>query len=329
MDPRPAPASLATEASPRTGPDAGSAVAEWAAPGTRSSQQMGLAWGLLGVAVFALTLPMTRLAVGDAAAPQLSPAFVSAGRAAAAGLLAAIWLLLTRAPRPPAAALPPLAWSALGTVAGFPLLLALALREVPASHAAVVTGVLPLATAAGAALWWRQRPSLVFWACAGTGTVLVLGFAAQQGGGRLVAADVLLLGAVALGALGYVAGAQAGRAMPASQVISWVLVGSLPLTLPLALWLRPAAAVSAAAWAGFAYVAVGSMWLGFFAWYRGLALGGVLRVSQVQLLQPFLALLGAALLLGEPLQAATLGFAAAVAVVVWAGRRAPVGLPAR
>ncbi|MCP5286594.1 MAG: DMT family transporter [Burkholderiaceae bacterium] len=292
-----------------------------ALPGRLDTATRGLAWGALGVLIFALTLPMTRLAVGDASAPQLPPAFVTAGRAALAGLLAVAYLLATGAHRPPRRTWAPLALSAGGTVLGFPLGLALALREVPSAHAAVVTGVLPLATAVVGALAARQRPSAGFWAAAGAGCALVLGFAAWQGGGALVAADAWLAMAVATGAVGYVAGARAGAVLPAPQVISWVLVGALPFTLPAAWASWPVAPVSAAAWGGFLYTAVFSMWLGFFAWYHGLALGGVLRVSQVQLLQPFLAILAAALLLGEALELATVGFALAVLAVVALGRR--------
>ncbi|MBX3637500.1 MAG: DMT family transporter [Rubrivivax sp.] len=296
-----------------------------AATGARADPaSRGMALGLLAVVIFALTLPMTRLAVGDAADPQLSPAFVTAGRAAAAGLLSVLWLVLVRAPWPARAQWPALAVSALGTVVGFPLGLALALRDVHAAHAAVVTGVLPLATAVAGALAWRQRPSAGFWACALAGCALVLLFAVLQGGGRLVAADGWLLLAVASAAVGYVGGARAAAAMPAEQVICWVLVGSLPLTLPLALAWWPAQPVGAGAWLGFGYVALCSMWLGFFAWYRALALGGVVRVSQVQLLQPFLALIFAVPLLGEPLEPLTLGFALAVVAIVFIGRRMPV-----
>jgi drug/metabolite transporter (DMT)-like permease len=284
----------------------------------------GLAWGALGVLIFALTVPMTRLAVGDHTVPQLPPAFVTAGRAALAGVLAVVYLVVTGARRPPRTLWPTLATSALGTVVGFPLCLAIALREVAAMHAAVVTGVLPLATAVVGALVARQRPSAAFWAAAVTGCALVLAFAAWQGGGAWVAADGWLGLAVLTGAIGYVAGARAGARLSAPQVISWVLVGSLPLTLPATLLLWPTAPASAAAWAGFAYTGVFSMWLGFFAWYHGLALGGVVRVSQVQLLQPFLALVAAALLLGEPLEPVTVGFALAVLAVVAAGRRTTV-----
>lgn len=286
--------------------------------------QRGFALGALGVLTFALTLPMTRLAVGDAGAPQLSPAFVTSGRAAVAGVLSLIYLGLTRAPRPARQHLGALSIAALGTVLGFPIFLSLALREVDAMHAAVITGVLPLATALVAALALRQRPSFGFWLCAVLGCALVLAFAAWQGGGQLVRADGWLLLAVFSAAIGYVGGAQVAATLPAQQVICWVLVGSLPITLPVALWLWPPEPVRASAWLGFAYTAVFSMWLGFFAWYRGLVLGGVVRVSQVQLLQPFLALLFAVPLLGERLQPSTMLFTLAVMAVVLVGRRMPV-----
>lgn len=289
----------------------------------------GLALGVLGVVIFAMTTPMTRLAVGPASDPQLSPAFVTAGRAALAGLLSIAYLLAVRAPRPARTHWFALAVCALGTVVGFPLFLALALRHVDAMHAAVITGVLPLGTAVAAAIALRQRASIGFWICAVVGCALVIAFALIAGSGALSAADGLLLLAVASASIGYVAGAQVSATLPAQQVICWVLVISLPLTMPAMLATLPAqpGAVSAGAWLGFAYVTLFSMWLGFFAWYRGLALGGVMRVSQVQLLQPFLTLLFAVPVLGERLDGATLLFAAAVVAVVFIGKRMPVGRP--
>ena len=290
-----------------------------------SAPTRGLWLGALGVLIFAMTLPMTRLAVGPAEAPQLPPLFVTAGRAAGAGLLSLLYLAAVRARRPAAHELPLFLLCALGTVVGFPLGLALALRQVPAMHAAVVTGILPLATAALAALAWQQRASRGFWACAVLGCALVLAFAAWRGGGHLVPADGWLLLAVFSAAAGYVAGARLSLGWPAEQVLCWVLVLSLPLTAPVALAHWPAAPASAAAWAGMAYVTLFSMWLGFFAWYRGLALGGTLRVSQVQLLQPFLALLLAVPVLGESLEPSTLLFSVAVIAVVMLGKRFPAG----
>lgn len=300
-----------------------------------SPQAMGWWLGAVGVFVFALTIPMTRLASGSLAAPQLSAVFVAIGRAALAGLLAGLWLRATRAPRPRPAQWRQLGWTASGVVFGFPLFLGLAVQRVDAAHAAVVTGLLPIATAVIGALVMRQRPSAGFWACALLGTALVLGFAAYKGGQGWQAADALLLGAVLWGGFGYVMGARLSAPqgdgqppMPPQQVISWVLVACLPLTLPLAIACWPASPVRPSAWAGFLYVSVFSVWLGFFAWYRGLQLGGMLRVSQIQLLQPFLSMMLAVPLLGEALDAVTVAFALAVMASVVLSRRMAVGAAA-
>ncbi|KQW46365.1 MULTISPECIES: DMT family transporter [unclassified Roseateles] len=289
-----------------------------------SDATRGLLLGVAGVFIFALSIPMTRLAGGSAAAPQLDPAFVAFGRAVVAGLLSVAYLAATGARRPRAGEWGPLAFTAAGVVFGWPLLLGVAVRHVDAVHASVVSGVLPLATAVIAALVLRQRPSGGFWACAFAGLALVIGFAAWRGAGGLEMADGLLLGAVVCASAGYVSGARLSRVMTAEQVICWVLVISLPITVPLAVLTRPAAPVAASAWVGFAYVSLFSMWIGFFAWYRGLALGGTLRVSQVQVLQPFLSMLLAVPLLGERLDAMSVVFAFAVLAVVWLGKRQPV-----
>jgi len=291
------------------------------------------AWllGALGVLIFALSIPMTRLASGSLAAPQLPPVFVAIGRAALAGLLAGLWLLATRAPRPSAAQWRGLAQTALGVVFGWPLFLGWAVQRVDAAHASVVAGLLPIATALIGALVLRQQPSRGFWACAALGTALVLGFAAWRGGALPQLADGLLLLAVVWGGFGYVLGARLSAAQPGGapgmapeQVISWVLVLCLPVTLPVALWQWPAMPVSASAWGGFVYVSVFSMWLGFFAWYRALALGGTLRISQVQLLQPFLSMWLAVPVLGERLDVATVLFSLAVMATVLLSRRTAV-----
>jgi drug/metabolite transporter (DMT)-like permease len=284
----------------------------------------GFALGALGVLIFAMTLPMTRLAVGDASAPQLPPAFVTAGRAALAGLLSLVYLAAVRAPRPRPHHWRWLAVSAVGTVVGFPMSLALALRQVDAMHAAVVTGLMPMATAVIGAFAFRQRPSAGFWACALAGVVLVIAFALWQGGGALSVGDAWLLSAVLFTGIGYVGGAKAAADMPAAHVICWVLVMSLPFTLPATAFFWPTAPARGASWLGFVYVSLFSMWLGFFAWYRGLTLGGVVRVSQVQLVQPFLALLFAVPVLGETLHADTVVFALLVIGVVFLGKRMPV-----
>jgi drug/metabolite transporter (DMT)-like permease len=285
--------------------------------------------GLLGVVMFAMTFPMTRLAVGDVSAPQMSPEFVTAARAALAGLLSIGYLRWVGARVPARQHWRPLAVCALGTVVGFPLCIGLALREVESMHAAVVTGIIPLGTAVVGALTLRQRPSAGFWACALAGFALVVSFAAWKGGGRLMAADGWLLLAVLSTSIAYVAGARVSGVIPAQQVICWVVVGSLPFTLPATVWWWPVdTSPSLAAWGGLLYVGLFSMWLGFFAWYGGLAMGGIVRVSQVQLIQPFLALLFGVPVLGEQLDPMTVAFSLAVIAVVFVSRRMAVGQPA-
>jgi drug/metabolite transporter (DMT)-like permease len=290
----------------------------------------GLWLGVLGMLIFAATIPMTRLASGSNEAPQLPPVFVAIGRAGVAGLLSVAYLLLTRAPWPRRSHWPMLTLSALGNVLGWPLLLGLAVRRVDAMHASVVAGLMPLATATVGALMLRQRPSRGFWTFALLGAALVVAFAAWSGAGRPQLGDLLLLCAVIASSIGYICGARVSsgpQGMTAEQTISWVLVLALPVTLPMLVTQWPTLPVRPAAWAGFAYVATFSMWMGFFAWYRGMAWGGPLRVSQVQLLQPFVSILLSAAVLGERLRPLTLGFSIAVMACVYLGRRMSAGAP--
>jgi drug/metabolite transporter (DMT)-like permease len=297
----------------------------------RAHESEALLWGVVGVTLFAATLPMTRLAVGSLDAPQLSPWFVTFGRAAVAGVLSIAYLLWQRQRGllkvPVRAEWPLIATTAFGVIVGFPLFLALALRTVPSTHGAVVTALLPLSTAVLGVLWFKQRPSAGFWACAVLGSSLVLGFMVWRAGGfYLGVANIYLLIAMTTGAFGYIGGARLTPRLGAEQTICWVLVSGLPLTLPMAWWFAPgdAHAIAAMAWLGFAYVALFSMWIGFFAWYRALALGAV-RVSQIQLIQPFLSLLFAVPLAGERLDGMTLAFAIAVIATVYLGKKMPVG----
>lgn len=293
--------------------------------------RQGLWLGLLGVSIFAATLPMTRVATGTPDAPQLSALFIAMGRAAVAALLSLAYLWVTRAPWPPRRSWPALAMTSAGVVLGFPLLTSWAMRHVQAIHASVIIGLLPLATALVGAWLHHQRPSRGFWACALAGSGLVIAYVllrAEGPGLHLQPADALLLGAVVCAALGYGFGARLSQQMRAEHVICWALVLALPLTLPLTWASVPVqtglSAIKTEAWWAFGYVAVFSMWLGFFAWYRGLALGGTVHVSQVQLLQPFLSMLIAVPLLGERLDITTLLFALAVIATVFIGKRMPV-----
>lgn len=275
--------------------------------GGPAPQAQGTLYGLLGVLAFSLTLPATRAAV-----PELGGIVVGLGRAVVAAVLAGALLLLLRE-RPPAPRhRPGLAIVALGVVVGFPLCSALALRSVPAVHGAVVVGLLPAATAVMAVLRAGERPPLPFWLASAAGVGAVLLFAAAQGAGALQAADGLLLAAVALGALGYAEGGRLARELGGWRVICWALILAAPFLAPPVLLVVARDGLAAwrdagpSAWLGFAYVALVSMFLGFFAWYRGLALGGVARVGQIQLLQPVLTLGWAALLLDETVDGQTL-----------------------
>jgi drug/metabolite transporter (DMT)-like permease len=280
--------------------------------------------GLAGVAIFSLTLPFTRLAVRE-----LDPLFLTLARALGAAVLAAGWLRVRRVALPGRAALRPLAIVALGCVLGFPLLSSIAMRTVPASHGAVLAGMLPLATALYAALRGYERPSNGFWLVALLGSGLVVVFALSQGGGALQPADVLMFGAIVAAAAGYAEGGRLARTLGGQETICWALVlAALPAAVLLVALeggqVARLGSVGAASWIGFGYITVGSMFIGFFFWYRGLALGGVARVGQVQLLQPFLSLAGAAVLLGETLTPANVGFALAVIATVALGRRMQV-----
>jgi len=288
------------------------------------AEAAGFWYGLLGIASFSLTLPATRVAVA-----YLDPTVVGLGRALVAALLAALLLAATRQRWPTRVEVRGLAIVIAGVIFGFPFLSAWALRQVPSAHGAIVIGVLPLATACVATIRGGERPSWLFWLAGLIGSAAVIGFALSSGAGGPHAADLALLGAVIAGAFGYAEGARLARTLGSWQVISWALVLAAPLlSIPvgLAIWQHGVAAPPAA-WLGFIYVAVVSQLLGFFAWYRGLALGGVARVSQLQLLQPFLTLIAAALLLHEQITPGTIAVALVVVAAVAIGRRAPVARP--
>ena len=287
-----------------------------------SRETLGLLLGFVGVCIFAGTLPFTHIAV-----EHLSPLFVTAGRAALAGLLALATLLLLRRRWPSQRQAGTLALVALCLVAGFPGFTALAMQSVPASHGGVVLGILPLATSAISTLIAGERPSLAFWLAALTGAALVIGFTLHEGGGALGQGDVFLLGAALSSALGYVLSGKLARAGLAGwEVISWVLVVALPVTIPVALWTMPAepGAIPTWSWISFAYVALMSQYLGFFAWNAGLAIGGIAHVSQVQLLQTFITLLIASVLNREDIALSAWFVAGAVFILVVLSGRAKV-----
>jgi drug/metabolite transporter (DMT)-like permease len=293
---------------------------------TRGLGSSAAVWGGLGVLGFSFSLPATRLAVAD-----LNPTVVGLGRALVAAVLAALLLTVRREPLPARADLPRLALTGIGVVIGFPILSSMALRELSSAHASVIVGLLPAATAAFAVVRGGERPGRGFWVAAGAGLVAVLAFAATQGAAGLATADLYVLGAVALCALGYAEGGTLSRRYGGWQVICWALVLTAPALVPVVAIAVARTGLSAGtdAWLGFAYVSLVSMFLAFFAWYRGLAHGGIARIGQIQLAQPVLTLVWAALLLGEEVNAATIGAALAVLACVGATQRARVSRPGR
>jgi drug/metabolite transporter (DMT)-like permease len=282
-----------------------------------------LVLGALGVLCFSLTFPAT-----VAAERAFGPVVVGVGRAVPAALLGLV-VLAARRERllPPRAALPRLLIMALTVGIGFGLLSALALRHVSSVHGAVLTGLIPAATAGMAVLRAGERPRPSYWAALGLGLAVVIGFALVQGGGRLRLADVLLLVAITVAGLGYTEGGVLAREYGGWRVICWALILALPVSVPVtavAAVTEPTGHVTPSAVAGLAYVCVVSMCLGFFAWYQGLATGGVARVGRIQLAQPALTLLWSALLLGEHVSWLTALAAAAVIAATAVGRNARV-----
>jgi drug/metabolite transporter (DMT)-like permease len=279
---------------------------------TRARSFPSLGWAALGVLAFSFTFPATALAERE-----FDALLVGAGRSVIAAVIAAICLRLLHAPLPPREAWPGLIAVALGCGIGFGVLSALALRHTTSSHAAVVVGLLPAATAAVAVLRGGDRPGPVFWAASVLGTATVTAYAVSRGAGSLHPADLLLLGSVVVAAIGYAEGGRLTMEMPGWQVIAWGLLLAFPISLPVtivALLGHTPGPPDAQALLGFAYVGTISTFVGFFAWYRGLAEGGVAKASQIQLAQPLLTIAWSVPLLGDHLDAA--GWITAVIVGV-------------
>lgn len=282
--------------------------------------------GLIGVTIFAATLPMTRIALQG-----YDFGFIVLARAALASAVAALALVFLRVPVP-RGDLPTLFVVGVLLVFGFPGFSTLAMTRVPAAHGAVVLGIMPLLTASFAALTAGERPSLAFWGWSVLGAALVTAFTLggadiQPGWG-----DLWLLAAGVSATLGYALSGALARRLPGWAVIAWALVLTAPLSVAGTCWqiaqgTDPLGAAPGPMMA-LAYLGLGSMFAGFVFWNAGLAIGGIARVSQVQLLQTFLTLAFAALLAGEKVTPTMVGFAVAVGVVVWMGRKARITRPA-
>ena len=284
------------------------------------NETIGYLLGLVAVAAFAITLPATRIAVR-----VLDPVFVGLGRCVFAALLAAIFLIATRQPLPSFEQAKHLVIVSAGVVVGFPLFTAWAMRFVDASHGGVVLGILPLATVIAAALMLGERPSRTFWVFAVVGAAIVVGYSLTRASGVLGWADLALFGAIASAAIGYAEGTRLSQSLGGLQVISWALLIAAPfLLVPVVVSAPVSASIPLESWIGFLYLIVVSQFLGFIPWYRALTLGGIAKVSQVQLLQPFLTILASGLLLGEPGDLVTWIVALLVVIVVALSRSARV-----
>ena len=287
-----------------------------------SRENQGLLLGLLGVTMLSVTLPATRLAVAE-----LDPLLVGLARAVIPAIPAGILLLILRQPRPTRAEIGSLLIASTGIVFGFPILMTMAMETLPSAHGAVVIGIMPLATAAVGAIVSGDRPSAGFWLCGIAGSAAVVIYALIDGAGELAWADLLLVVAILTASLGYAVGGQAAKRLGGWQTICWIMVLALPLSAALVPVIGPelpTGPVSNDAWFGLLYVVFGSQFLSFFAWYRGLALGGVTRVSQLLLLQPCITLVFAAWIAGEVLGWLEIGFTVLIVAIVAVGRRMPI-----
>lgn len=285
----------------------------------RSRQTLGLALGLAGVLLFGGTLPATRLAVS-----AIDPLFLTAARATIAGCAGLLLLLAFRRPPPSPALWSRFAVAGLCTVVGFPVLMALAMTRVPAAHGGVVLGIVPLATAAAAALVARERPSIGFWLTSFVGAAIVLVFVLRDDeAGGIGLADAFLLGTVVAGAFGYALSGQLSRKTPGWEVICWQVTLFLPLSalVTVLLWPDDLAGVPWPAWAGLAYVSLVSQLTAFFVFNAAMAMGGVARIGQLMLLQPFVIVALAWPVNGEPVEFVTLAYATAVVATVMVGQR--------
>jgi drug/metabolite transporter (DMT)-like permease len=289
-----------------------------------SRENTGMALGLIGVIIFSLTLPMTRIVV-----QEIHPLLNGLGRALLAAIPAAALLFWQREKWPTWAQVKGLSLVALGVIVGFPVLSAWAMKTLPASHGALVNGLQPLCVVIYAAWLSHERPSKAFWACAALGSALVLGYALISGAGNIQAGDLWMLAAVAIGGLGYAEGGRLAKQMGGWQVICWALVLSSPLLLGPVIYLamQHQGPISTGTWWAFGYVSIFSQFIGFFAWYAGLAMGGISRVSQVQLLQIFFTIAFSALFFGERIEPITWVFAAGVIATVMLGRKTTVIAP--
>lgn len=274
--------------------------------------------GFIGIFIFSLTLPVTKIAV-----QTFNPYFIAFARAALAGFLAAIYLFSIKVKIPTFREFRQFLIVAIGVVFIFPLFINLAMTEGEASHAGVILGIMPLATVVAGVILFKERPSVGFWLSTLLGCLLVVTYAFINSQGSLRFTDILLLIACIANGISYAVGGNLSRIVNAKEVISWSLVIALPINLFFGILTFENSYFHAdvIAWTSFLYLSIFSMFIGFFFWYGGMAIGGIAHVSQVQLLQPFCTLLASVILVSEPITAMNIIFASLVIATVIISRK--------
>ena len=288
-----------------------------------NTETKGMLFGLLGVMAFGLTLPMTKIIT-----PYLDPIFIGLGRSSLASILAILILIKFTNSIPTKKQFAQLIVVALGVVIGFPIFTSIAMQSVPASHGAIVVGILPLATAVAGAIIAKERPSVSFWIMSLIGTILVISYTILESGGTLQKADIALFIAILSVSIGYAVGGKLSKELEGWQVICWALVISFPFIIIPTIIHAPNDITNfpISVYVSFLYLTLISQLFGFFVWYKGLAMGGIARVSQIQLLQTFITIGASIVLLGEKINLQMVIFSILVVGSVWIGKKMPINI---
>jgi len=293
-----------------------------------SNESKGFILGFIGILIFSVTSAVTKLALGTSN-DQLSPQFITFGRAALAGSLSLIYLIIFKKKIPKLKYFINFSIIALGVSVGFPLFLALGLVNSTSIHSGVILAFLPLVTAIIASFYFKQKASFGFWICAVVGCLLIIIYTILHAQSikemtTVSYSDLLFFIAVVSASVGYNVGAKLTKIMSSIDVISWVLASAMPFHLMLAIYYFPKNEIDLSAWLGFLYASLFSQWIGFFAWYKGLEMGGAVRVSQIQLLMPFLTFAFSIILLGETLDFLSIVFSFAIVSLIYFSRKMTV-----
>ena len=288
-----------------------------------SIETKGMLIGFVGISIFSLTLPFTQMAVNE-----MSPFFVAFARASIAGICALILLIFTKSKFPNKIQIRRLIIIVIGVIYGFPIFTSIAMKTLPSSHSGIVLGILPLAMSLFAAIKYKEKPSSSFWMISIFGTFIVISYTFIDNNGSLMIEDLWLLFAILFAAIGYSEGGTLAKEMGSIGVISWALVISLPINLFASYLFYEInySSISFQAIISLTYVGLFSMFIGFFFWYKGIAIGGISRVGQVQLIQPFLTIVGAYFLTNEKITFLNILFAFMVLIVIIIGRKTKIEL---